>query len=583
MNRYISTLLLIILTNFQIPAQKSREANAESAYKNSTCSVYYPKLKLSLPINEKTLADYLIRNYKNLKADDAGLRLNYMNESPGGIHFSFTQTFRGIEIYQSEMKVNLDKQGTIRSVFDNSFDTDGWFVEELGFSENRVILIDKISENPIVTSRVTNNNIELFYYGGEVVFQIDMNTYFSAPDSLVVGKVFMPDPLTSAQQVYGGNFSDRGDSTNASLEAQLQTVNFVANFDGSTFTLENNFVQLRDLDAPFVQTVTSNSPQFFFNRSQPGFEDVNVFYHINTFRNYIAGLGFDLANSTIQLDPHGTTADNSYFSSSANPPRILYGVGGVDDAEDADVIIHEYGHFLSFRASPNSNFGPQRQSIDEGSCDYFAGGYSQAISNFNSNWVFNWDGHNEYWPGRVLNTTRVYPQDLSSGIYRNGEIWSAALTDIKSDIGRVAMDSILLQAMYGFAQNMAMDAAAQLLIDADTMLTNGRYYCPIYRNLYNRGLVPFYSSNPCGVSAIITLNGISGRFMQTGNSFTFTNEENRKAEVRIFDVNGSLVHSDVVPGNSSFSYSNSKLLSGVYLVSMVSESLQATYKWVKTN
>ena len=37
-------------------------------------------------------------------------------------------------------------------------------------------------------------------------------------------------------------------------------------------------------------------------------------------------------------------ADNSFYSPATR--KIKYGSGGVDDAEDADVILHEYGHSI---------------------------------------------------------------------------------------------------------------------------------------------------------------------------------------------------------------------------------------------
>ena len=41
------------------------------------------------------------------------------------------------------------------------------------------------------------------------------------------------------------------------------------------------------------------------------------------------------------FDPSGANeADNSYYTAGT----LNFGEGGVDDAEDADIIIHEYGH-----------------------------------------------------------------------------------------------------------------------------------------------------------------------------------------------------------------------------------------------
>src|SRR5690606_4713427 len=141
----------------------------------------------------------------------------------------------------------------------------------------------------------------------------------------------------------------------------------------------------------------------------------------------------------------GLSADNSIFYPAPSPKRIAFGIGGVDDAEDADVCIHEYAHFVSETASPGSNIGSQRNALDEGFGDYLAASYSTSINTFNRQWVYNWDGHNEFWNGRSVNSSKVYPHDTVSSIYRNGEMWSSALMKIYDEIGRAATDSLILQ------------------------------------------------------------------------------------------------------------------------------------------
>ena len=48
-----------------------------------------------------------------------------------------------------------------------------------------------------------------------------------------------------------------------------------------------------------------------------------------------------MVNYAIDVDCHGFNGgDNSAFNPGTNPPSIVFGQGGVDDAEDADVIIH---------------------------------------------------------------------------------------------------------------------------------------------------------------------------------------------------------------------------------------------------
>jgi len=124
-----------------------------------------------------------------------------------------------------------------------------------------------------------------------------------------------------------------------------------------------------------------------------------------------------LTDFYIEVDPHGASGADQSFYVSASPPSIQFGVGGVDDAEDGDVIIHEYVHGLSDFASPASNTGLERRAIDEGYGDYFAASYSRGYSEYDWFNIFNWDAHNEYWAGRNANTDKHYPEDNNNNYY----------------------------------------------------------------------------------------------------------------------------------------------------------------------
>ena len=573
------TVFLVAVT-FSAFAQKTDADYSPTYYKSSTCRSSFAKVKLEGTINTKAVQEYLKQTILNLKDYRIGLKLNYKNESPGGFHYSFTQTFNGVAIYQSEIKLNTDKQNTISSLFDNSENTAGWRLNTTNAIASSVIALR--NDIPVLCQReIRNGNTEVLTANGEVVFTRDTRAYVNQ-DSIVSGKVFNPDPLTSAQQNYGAPYSDRNDSTNQQLDAQRQTVSFTATFTGSQFLLENAFVRVREFDSPVAAPATSSTPQFYFDRSQTGFEDVNAFYHINQMQQHIHSLGFGCADSLVDIDTHAVGgADNSYFSATTNPQRIYYGTGEVDDAEDADVCVHEYGHFVSEIAAPGSNDGPYRNALDEGFGDYLAGSYSRAISTYRDNWVFNWDGHNEFWNGRILDATWKYPEDLMGSIYRNGQIWSAVLWCLNSSIGRAATDSLILQTHYSYAINISMPDAAVLLMDADTLLTGGKYACPIYVCLFQHGLHPNNPFINCGVGLSEPEN-FPVQFSNQNNWFSITNSSSSVIEIQVLSVTGQLVWS----GSETqpiFTFNNAGLVSGIYLVSIKLNGAVKTFKWNKTS
>ena len=50
-------------------------------------------------------------------------------------------------------------------------------------------------------------------------------------------------------------------------------------------------------------------------------------------------------------------------------------------------------------------------------------------------------------------------------VHADGEIWSAALWDIRSSLGATVADRIIINAQFGFAPDTSFAAAAQTTVD----------------------------------------------------------------------------------------------------------------------
>ncbi len=571
------TYIVLVLLSSYAYSQKNSDAIAAADYK-ANCIVTFPKLKLQTENNAEGVMQFLKAYLPALTNNNCGLHLNYVTTSPGGQHYSFTQTYKGLEIYQAEIKVNIDRGNVVRSVLDNSFTTDSWNITPTETTSNAVIAIDKKSNEAYIGEKhIENFATEVIYVNGLKFYERPLNCF---ADSIVTGNVFLPDPLTTAHQQYNNIDLDSSDKNTVLTNTQLRTVSFKAGFNAGVFELQNQFVRLIDIDSPQIVPATGSTPAFLFNRSQSGFEDVNVFYHLNKVRDHTDSLGFDLANHQVWADPHGGYNDNSYFAPAFSPPRIFYGIGGIDDAEDADVVTHEYGHFLSYNAAPNSNIGLERTSLDEGFGDYIAAAYSRIYDSYKDDLIFNWDGHNQYWNGRVVNTGKVYPTNVNGNMYNNGEIWSASLMAILDVIGKPATDSLIYETHYSYASNINMDDAAYLLLDADSNLTGGAYHCVVYEKLMNRGLVPFFANNPCGLSAIKETPSAPLSFVQNGHSFAIINSTEADITFDIMDINGRFIES-VTSSDAIIRYENSSLPAALYFVRARTKNGVSGFKWSK--
>ncbi|MCI0396640.1 MAG: hypothetical protein L0332_00410 [Chloroflexi bacterium] len=301
------------------------------------------------------------------------------------------------------------------------------------------------------------------------------------PEVLLVdgdGNVFDPDPLSSAGATYGDpGFVDGNDADTAQLNGELVNVTLQdIQFSGGMYTLIGPYAEIIDFEGPFYGLFSQASSSFLFNRFDNAFEAANTYYSIDFSMRYInETLGIALMPyqyaTGVRFDPHGLNgADNSHYIVSSG--RLAFGEGGVDDAEDADVILHELGHGLHDWVTGGSL--SQVNGLSEGTGDYWAQSYSRSLGQWTTgdppyHWVFNWDGHNPFWPGRVTNYFGHWPEDLTGQIHTDGQIWSTSMMKVWDAIGQQQADAALLE---GFAmtnsstnQSDAANAVFQAAVD----------------------------------------------------------------------------------------------------------------------
>ncbi len=514
------------------------------------------------------------------------LRLNNEAKSLAAVHFNFEQTFEDIAIANAFVKISIANDGKIVSISEQLTElknvTTNDFVP-LKISEvnldnlkiesvENVWWVSKETLEPalkiITENREHKKSMSIFSKNGKV-FETSLSFHFTT-DSIASGKVFYPDPLTSSGNVYGGNYQDFGDKDTSFLNNERVSKTFKVQLENGIFQLRSAYVELQDLDNDGTPIATSTLPVFDFTRSQKGFEDVNAYYHISTLQQRLVDLGFSISIPKVIIDPHGTSVDNSFFT---YPNLIYYGTGGVDDAEDADVLLHEYSHFLSRNAAPNTNMGMERQGLDEGLGDYVAASYSQAISTFKKEWVYNWDGHNEFWKGRIVNSTRLYPIDKLNNWYKDGEMWSSTLMQIHDELGRGKTDSLVFESLYQYAANMTYPMAAQIMLKVDSLLFGGANFCGLYKHLYNRGYLPLRASKCEGVG-LQFLSTINAQIENNVDGFQIKSEE-QIVGYEIYDLMGKEVFST----NGNLFTSKDKLAQGIYLIRINTTDKNQVIKW----
>ena len=316
-----------------------------------------------------------------------------------------------------------------------------------------------------------------------------MLRYFHA-DTSIKARVFLPDPISSSFTVYGQVFKDRGDSAFASPQAQLFSVFVPVRRKADSFTLYHPKILFSEISNPVTpHAVTTDS--FAYQRSDAQFEEVNVFYHLVTLQDWWHSLGFGNWCDTVQVDVHAYEgADESAFNPLAQPPSIEFGDGGVDDAEDADAAVHEYTHAASHAVNPGAYAGTQRQAVEEGICDFMAVCYSHRYSQHQPAWVYQWDGHNEFWAGRDLDNIRVYPGSLTNQTHIDGQLFGAALYSLAMEIGDDSAVALTLATLPFLSKGISMPAAVSLFLKVDSLWFGARFHWPLVKAFFPRGLLP---------------------------------------------------------------------------------------------
>ncbi len=471
----------------------------------------------------KVMALNWITDHKELLGirNTTDLSVRFTRSSLSGNTIRFQQSFNNIPVFQSEVVIHVSPKSKITYVYNtfnpaiNNLNTSPTVSKDNAFqkAQNEIKVSGKISysENKLfIYQKNQAGNIKLIYrviieaefpigswevlvdaQNGEIISAMDKALYSKEKDKhpnqkTVVngtGNVFNPDPLSFANVAYAGNYVDNGDATNVQLDAATSSVTLLdIDLTAGTYKLKGPYAEIQDFEAPNKGLFTQATSTFNFNRFDDAFEAVNCYFIIDLSMRYInQTLGIPLMPyqyaTGVRYDPHGLSgADNSHYISGSG--RLAFGEGGVDDAEDADVIIHELGHGLHDWLTGGS--ASSSQGLGEGSGDYWGQSYSRSLgqwisSNPEYQWFFSWDGHNPFWSGRVTNYTATYPGGLTGAIHTDGQIWATTLMRIYDIIGREKVDKAFLEglALTGSSSNQqdAAVAVRQAAIDMG-------YSCP---------------------------------------------------------------------------------------------------------
>jgi len=143
----------------------------------------------------------------------------------------------------------------------------------------------------------------------------------------------------------------------------------------------------------------------------------------------------------------------------------------VDDAEDAEVIWHEYGHSIQDNQVPGFGSTLEAGSMGEGFGDYWAGSVGAQLSGgFQDLCIADWDATSYSSDNppclRRLDSPKHYPESVVGEVHADGEMWSASLWQIRSAIGAAKADRLILQAHFLLSPTASFSDGSNALVTA---------------------------------------------------------------------------------------------------------------------
>jgi len=318
----------------------------------------------------------------------------------------------------------------------------------------------------------------------------------------VKARVFDVNPVA---KLNAPQLRDQNDIAAAVPEAAYSEVDLLDLAPAGTLSGPN--VKIVDAQSPNTPRADA-SQSLLFDRNRPEFEEVNVYYNIDHTQRYLQSLGYAgsrrLVGYPIAVDPHGVGGtDNSIYESSSTAGQgvLFFGDGGVDDAEDSDIVLHEYTHAIQDWIAPGAFFGSsgsESRALAEGIADYwaFSQTYEQTIASGRDPYCLgDWDARCEgdepqqlcgYPAGsnclRRVDGTKTMADfranEQPGQEHENGAIWSSALREIFEGLiarhpatGRQLSDQIVIESMFGIPNSPTFALLARNTVAAARALS----------------------------------------------------------------------------------------------------------------
>jgi hypothetical protein len=320
---------------------------------------------------------------------------------------------------------------------------------------------------------------------------------------------YMPDPVTSSNN---DAFHADTPESELNLEREEVTVQIHSASDGK-YRLQGDWVHCADVQSPDFAQPEENSPVFKYGAKDRKFLSCNAYFWLVRLIQYLRTLGVEDYNnavsSFIEIDAQAWNgADQSSFVDYTDPPQIRHGEGGVPDAADMSVIVHEYAHAIFYYLE--SDHGGSA-SYEHSVCDVIPCIFRDRfnLDGYKRTEVFPWDNNaTDQWSAvRTLDRNEKFddPNFSTYGFNLRNSMLGTAFWRCYLGMGgdsryahvKIAAADAIIQTLMEMLLIVPDDTSqgveharsmAEGCITADTALTGGLYSKVMYESFERMGL-----------------------------------------------------------------------------------------------
>ena len=448
----------------------------------------------------------------------AGLELRHVIRSLGAAHVIMQQVHAGYRVHRGYVSVHMDDSGRVFLAKNRSVPRR---LLPAGF-EQRIDEAEAVRRArrslPSRDRRATLRETELLWFPREkdllpawkvrltreaprdewIVYLSArngaiLNRYDNLAEATGHGRVFDPSPVTALGDhalLLFPNRRPRHPPPVAYREVALRGLDGEGRLSGENVTTELTAARIRSRDLRFLPL-----------SHERGFEEVMAYYHVDAAMRYLEQLGYRgsrrIFHEPMRVNARGTRDDNSWYSPIER--SLTFGTGAIDDAEDGETILHEFGHAIQDAICPDFGQSEQAAAMGEGFGDYFAASWFQSRkpARYGAS-VMSWDGllvglrsrDDPPCLRRVDSAVTFHDFEEGGDEHENGLIWSATLWDVRTALGRERADRLILESHFQLDGFTSFARGARAILDADRNLERGRNRAVLTRIFRRRRIGP---------------------------------------------------------------------------------------------